>query len=133
MHHLWYSTLRWQRNDWHSVLEMTGIPDRLLQIIWSIYMFVPSPCNTTLVSFSTINTQQTWSGFSRTTVPNNNRQSGLSPTMVPEMSTGYASMIERPPVMDTPVISRKNKLLLDVCTEMFHINIFAVRNKLNVI
>ncbi len=32
--------------------------------------------------------QQTWSRFSLTSVPDNNRQSGLSPTTVPEMSTG---------------------------------------------
>ncbi len=32
--------------------------------------------------------QQTWSGFSPTTVPDNSRQSGLSPKAVPEMSTG---------------------------------------------
>ncbi len=34
-------------------------------------------------------TQQTWSGFSPTTVPDNNRQSGFSPTTVPKLSTGY--------------------------------------------
>ncbi len=34
-------------------------------------------------------TQQTWSGFSLTTVPDNNRQSGFSPTTVPKLSTGY--------------------------------------------
>ena len=33
-------------------------------------------------------TQQTWSGFSPATVPDNNRQSGLSPMTVSEMSTG---------------------------------------------
>ncbi len=33
-------------------------------------------------------TQQTWSGFSPTIVPDNNRRSGLSPTMVPKLSTG---------------------------------------------
>ena len=33
-------------------------------------------------------TQQTWSGFSPTIVPENNRQSGLSATTVSEMSTG---------------------------------------------
>ncbi len=32
--------------------------------------------------------QQTWSGFSPTKIPDNNRQSGLLPTTVPEMSTG---------------------------------------------
>ena len=32
--------------------------------------------------------QQTWSGFSPTAVPDNNRQSRLSPTTVPKMSTG---------------------------------------------
>ena len=32
--------------------------------------------------------QQTWSGFSPTTVPDNNRQSGFSPTTVPKLSTG---------------------------------------------
>ncbi len=38
---------------------------------------------------SVIVTQQTWSGFSPTTVPDNNRQSGFSPTTVPKLSTGY--------------------------------------------
>ncbi len=33
-------------------------------------------------------TQETWSGFSPTTVPHNNSQSVLSPTTVPEMSAG---------------------------------------------
>ena len=33
-------------------------------------------------------TKQTWSGFSLTTVPENNRQTGLSPTTVPAMSIG---------------------------------------------
>ncbi len=32
--------------------------------------------------------QQTWSGFSPTTVPDNNRQSGFSPTTVPKLSKG---------------------------------------------
>ncbi len=32
--------------------------------------------------------QQTWSGFSPTTVPDNNRQSRFSPTMVPKLSKG---------------------------------------------
>ncbi len=32
--------------------------------------------------------QQTWFGFSPTTVPDNNRQSGFSPTTVPKLSTG---------------------------------------------
>ncbi len=32
--------------------------------------------------------QQTWSGFSPTTVPDNNRQSWFSPTTVPKLSTG---------------------------------------------
>ena len=35
--------------------------------------------------------QQTWTRFSPTTVPNNNRQSGFSPTTVLEMSTGVGS------------------------------------------
>ena len=34
------------------------------------------------------NSQQTWSGFSPTTVPDNNRQSGFSPTTVPKLSKG---------------------------------------------
>ncbi len=34
-------------------------------------------------------TQQTWSGFSPTTVPDNKRQSGFSPTTVPKLSAGY--------------------------------------------
>ncbi len=37
---------------------------------------------------STEGSQQTWSGFSPTTVPDNNRQSGFSPTTVPKLSTG---------------------------------------------
>ena len=36
--------------------------------------------------------QQTWSGFSPTTVPDNNRQSGFSPTTVPKLSTGFEIM-----------------------------------------
>ncbi len=35
-----------------------------------------------------ITSQQTWSGFSPTTVSDNNRQSGFSPTMVPKLSKG---------------------------------------------
>ena len=37
--------------------------------------------------------QQTWSGFSPTTVLKKNRQSGLSPTAVPEMSTVSFSFV----------------------------------------
>ncbi len=39
-----------------------------------------------------ITPQQTWSGFSPTTVPDNNRQSGFSPTTVPKLSTGSINM-----------------------------------------
>ena len=34
-------------------------------------------------------TRQTWSRFSLTTVPDNNRRSGLSPMTVPKLSTGH--------------------------------------------
>ncbi len=45
-----------------------------------------------------INTsQQIWSGFSPTTVPDNNRQSELSPTMVPQMSTGFENLKHKNP------------------------------------
>ena len=37
---------------------------------------------------TTETTQQTWSGFSPTTVPDNNRQSGFSLTTVPKLSSG---------------------------------------------
>ncbi len=42
--------------------------------------------NFTIVGCS--QSQQTWSGFSPTTVPDNNRQSRFSPTTVPKLSTG---------------------------------------------
>ncbi len=43
---------------------------------------------TCITLYHLLRSQQTWSGFSPTTVPDNNRQSGFSPTTVPKLSTG---------------------------------------------
>ncbi len=53
-----------------------------------------------------IDTQQTWSGFSPTTFPDNNRQSGLLPTTFPEISIGY--LIYHTLERDLPPINKAN-------------------------
>ncbi len=52
-----------------------------------------SSCIQDLFSIPVMHAQQTWSGFSQTTVPDNNRQSGFSPTTVPKLSTGWVNSI----------------------------------------
>ena len=57
--------------------------------------------------------QQTWSEFSPTTVPDNNRQSGLSPITVPEMSTGgETGHAHTGPVRDFHMVYRAGPLAL---------------------
>ncbi len=75
-------TDQWQQSvnmkTWFSAFDFELCPTipaytlRSKSLTWNIYT-----CS-----------QQTWSGFSPTTVPDNNRQSGFSPTTVPKLSTG---------------------------------------------
>ncbi len=62
----------------------------VLLVEWIYKGHIVSSCESLIVE-SVWLSQQTWSGFSSTTVPDNNRQSRLSPMTVPEMSTGTQS------------------------------------------
>ncbi len=76
-----------------KTLETTGLRHamkaELVHMDWYMYFLfaVNSP--------SLVLSQQTWSGFSPITVPDDNRQSVLSPMTVPEMSTGMSNIFKK--------------------------------------
>ncbi len=72
--------------------------DRQMDISSEIYIDLKPEIPKEILSFCNLTAQQTWSGFSPTTVPDNNRQSGFSPTAVPKLSTGWCMSMTQVPL-----------------------------------